>query len=136
MYTLIRGAHSRETSTTPSYNDLLLDERANRANMERMDLCGDEVNSSDESLCSSPTSVVPTLIVSPKRGKQRQPKITGKCRCLIIISVFNRSEPMTVKNNSHVKFLFFPFLFSNKLFFIIQSSAERIYHLFSDLICC
>lgn len=76
MYTIIRGAHSRETSTTPSYNDLLLDERANRANMERMDLCGDEVNSSDESLCSSPTSVVPTLIVSPKRGKQRQPKIT------------------------------------------------------------
>ncbi|XP_037036174.1 cyclin-dependent kinase inhibitor 1 [Bradysia coprophila] len=77
MYTIIRAAHLRETSTAPNYNDLLLDERANRANMERMDLCGDEVNSSDESLCNSPTSTVPVLIVSPgKRGKQRQPKIT------------------------------------------------------------
>lgn len=78
MYTIIRAAHLRETSTTPNFNDLLLDERADRANMERMDVCGDEVNSSDESLCNSPTSKVPILIVSPgKREKQRQPKITG-----------------------------------------------------------
>lgn len=102
MYTIIRGAHLRETSTTPNYNDLLLDERANRANMERMDLCGDELNSSDESLCNSPTSkVVPVLIVSPgKRGKQRQPKITGKFQenFNFIFFVFNQSKPMTVEN--------------------------------------
>lgn len=78
MYTIIRAAHLRETSTPPNFNDLLLDERADRANMERMDVCGDEVNSSDESLCNSPTSKVPILLVSPgKREKQRQPKITG-----------------------------------------------------------
>lgn len=79
MYTIIRAAHLRETSTPPNFNDLLLDERADRANLERMDVCGDEIHSSDESLCNSPTSKVPILIVSPgKREKQRQPKITGK----------------------------------------------------------
>lgn len=76
MYTIIRAAHVRETSSPPNFNDLLLDERADRANMERMDVCGDE---SDESLCNSPTSKVPISIGSPgKREKQRQPKITGK----------------------------------------------------------
>lgn len=83
MYTIIRAAHVRETtSSPPSFNDLLLDERSERANAERMDVCGDdEVASSDESssLCNSPTSKVPISLISPgKREKQRQPKITGK----------------------------------------------------------
>lgn len=92
MYTIIRAAHLRETATPPNFNDLLLDERADRANRERMDVCGDELNSSDESLCNSPTSKVP--IVSPgKREKQRQPKITGNFNN----SLFNESKPMAVK---------------------------------------
>lgn len=96
MYTIIRGAHLRETSniSPPNLNDLLLDERADRANMGRMDVCGDEVNSSDESLCNSPTSKVPILMPSPgKREKQRQPKITGNFINILI----NESKPMTVK---------------------------------------
>lgn len=79
MYTIIRAAHLRETSniSPPNFNDLLLDERADRANMGRMGLCGDELNSSDESLCNSPTSKVPILLVSPGKREKRQPKITG-----------------------------------------------------------
>lgn len=91
MYTIIRAAHLRETRAPPNFNDLLLDERSARANMERMDICGDELNSSDESLCNSPTSKVPILIVSPgKREKQRQPKITGNF--LIISYSMNRNR--------------------------------------------
>lgn len=105
MYTIIRAAHIRETSSSSSssqanFNNLLLDERADRANMERMDVCGDELNSSDESLCNSPTSKVPMLIASPKRETKRQAKITGKFQCEPNQKknyLFNESKPMTVK---------------------------------------
>lgn len=91
MYTIIRAAHLRETITPPNFNNLLLDERADRANMERMDACGDEVNSSDESLCNSPTSKVPMLIVSPGKREKRQPKITGNFNKFQFYS-FNRNR--------------------------------------------